>query len=134
MTSKERIIRARENMEDALLLAREHMGNKAVLTKFYHAMMECLFALFDIKDIGKLTHADIIERVEQEYVRTGKIDATILDVLRRTYNLTHECDCDHMPVPTDEEIVSALKCAEELIRVTEGFLRTEVMGRESSAV
>ena len=134
MTSKERIIRARENMEDALLLAREHMGNKAVLTKFYHAMMECLFALFDIKDIGKLTHADIIERFEQEYVKTGKIDAAILDVLRRTYDLTHECDCEHMPVPTDDEIESAMKAVNELISVAERFLGTEVKEHENSAV
>ena len=126
MTSRERIIQARENIEEAMLLSREHMGNKAVLTKLYHAMMYCLFALFDIKDMGKLTHADIIERFEREYVKAGKIGATILDVLRRTYDLTHECDCDHMPVPTDEEIKSAMKAAQELISATEGLLRAEV--------
>ncbi len=134
MTSRERIIRARESMEDALLLAREHMGNKAVLTKFYHAMMECLFALFDIKDLGKLTHADIIERFEQEYVKTGKTDASTLDVLRRTYDLTHECDCEHMPVPTDQEITAAQHAAEDLIRKATGSSTTEVAEHESSAV
>jgi uncharacterized protein (UPF0332 family) len=126
MTPKERINQARESMGEALLFAREHMGNKAVHTKFYHAMMDCLFALFDIKDIGKLTHADIIERFEREYVKTGRIDAAILVILLRAYNLTHECDCDHMPVPTDEEIESAMKAAEELIRATEVLLGTEV--------
>lgn len=134
MTSKERIIQARESMEDALLLAREQMGNKAVLTKLYHAMMECLFALFEIKDIGKLTHADIIERFEQEYVKTGKIDTATLDVLRRTYDLTHECDCEHMPVPTDREITAAQHAAEDLIRKTAGSSTTEVTEHESSAV
>ena len=122
MTPRERINQARESMEDALLLAREHMGNKAVLTKLYHAMMNCLFAIFDIKDIGRLTHADIIERFEQEYVKTGKIDAAILVVLRRAYDLTHECDCEHMPVPTDEEIKKTLKAAQELaLEVDESF-------------
>ena len=133
MTSKERIIRARESMEDALLFEREHMGNKAVLTKLYHAMIGCLFALLDIKDIGKLTHADIIEQFEQEYVKTGKIDAAILDILRRTYDLTHECDCDHMPVPTDEEIAAARHAAEELIKAV-GLSTTEVTEHENSAV
>ena len=129
-----RINQARESMEDALLFAREHLGNKAVLTKLYHAMMSCLFALFDIKDIGKLTHADIIARFEQEYVKTGKIDATILDVLRRTYDLTHECDCDRMPVPTDEEIQSAMMAAKELTSAVQGLLGTEVTEHENSAV
>ena len=133
MTSRERIIRARESMEDALLFAREHMGNKAVLTKFYHAMMECLFDLFDIKDIGKLTHADIIERFEQEYVKMGKIDAAILDVLRRTYDLTPECDCDHMPIPTDQEIAAARYATEDLIKAV-GLQAREVTEHENSAV
>ncbi len=119
MTASERIIQARESMEEARLLSREHMGNKAVLAKLYHAMMNCLFVLFDIRDIGKLTHADIIERFEWEYVKMGKIAAKILAVLRRTYNLTHECDCEHMPVPTDEEIASAQHAAEELVGVVE---------------
>jgi len=127
MTAKERIIHARESMEEARIFLHEHMGNKAVLTKLYHAMMNCLFALFDIQDIGKLTHADIIERFEREYVRTGKIAAAILDVLRRAYDLTHECDCDHMPVPTDAETASVMKAAGELVSSTEGLLGAEVV-------
>ena len=126
MTAFERIMQAHDNVEEALFLAREHMGNKAVLTILYHAMMNCLFALFDIRDIGKLTHAEIIERLEQEYVKTGRIPATILVVLHRAYDLTHECDCEHMPVPTDQEVESAMQAAEELIRATEGLLRTGV--------
>jgi hypothetical protein len=47
---------------------------------------------------------------------------TVLDVLRRTYDLTRECDCDHMPVPMDEEIAYAMKAAEELISATERLL------------
>ena len=134
MTSKERINRARESMEDALLFEREHMGNKTVLTKVYHAMIDCLFTLLDIKDIGKLTHADIIERFEQGYVKEGKIDAAIFDVLRRTYDLTHECDCEYMPIPTDREITAARLAAADLIRKATNPSTTEVTEHESSAV
>ena len=123
MTTK-RIMQARESMEDARILLNERMGNKAVLTKLYHAMMNCLFALFDIQDIGKMTHADIIERFEREYIRTGKIAAPVLDFLRRAYDLTHECDCDHMPVPTDGETESVMKAAGELVSSTESLLGT----------
>jgi uncharacterized protein (UPF0332 family) len=106
-------------MKEALLFSQEHMGNKPVMTKLYHAMMESLFALFAIRDMGRLTHADVIEQFEQEYIRSGRIDSKILDALRRAYDLTHVCVCDHMPVQTDEEITSAMKAAEELISATE---------------
>ncbi len=124
MTPAERIDQAGKSLEDAQLLARERMGNKLVLAKLYHAMMESLFALFDIRDMGQLTHADVIERFEREYIKMGRIDRQVLDLLHRTYDLTHECDCDHMPVPTDEEIKSAMEAAEELMQATEELLKT----------
>jgi uncharacterized protein (UPF0332 family) len=122
MIASERIKQAQENKEEALLLLREHMGNKAVLAKLYHAMMECLFALLDISELGSRTHADVIERFEREFIGKGTIDRSDLDALRRTYDLTHECDCDHMPVPTDTEVAAAQRAAEDLIRSTETLL------------
>ncbi len=66
MNPEERLRKARESVDEAMLLEREHMWSKAVLTKLYHAMMNCLFALFDISDIGALTYADVIARFERE--------------------------------------------------------------------
>jgi uncharacterized protein (UPF0332 family) len=134
MTASERIKQAQESVENALLYSREQMGNKPVMTKLYHAMIESLFAIFGIREMGPLTHADLIERFEREFVDAGKIDPAVLVVLRRAYDLTHECDCDHMPVPTDEDVASAVKSAEELIDATERLLGKEVTGHESSAV
>ncbi len=130
----ERLERAREGIEEGKLLFRERMGNKLVLAKLYHAMMHCLFALFSIRDVGGLTHADVIERFEREYVLTGRIDGTVLDALRRAYDLTHECDCEHMPVPTDGEIAVAQHAAEDLVQRTAVLSKTEVPTHDGSAV
>ncbi len=126
MTPAERIAQAGESLEDAQLLAREELGNKPVLTRLYHAMMESLFALFDIQDMGRMTHADIIERFEREYVKTGRIDSQVLDVLHRAYDLTHECDCDHMPVPSDDEVQTVMETAERLVQDAEALLKTRI--------
>ncbi len=126
MTRAERIAQAGKSLEDAQLLAREELGNKPVLTRLYHAMMESLFALFDIRDMGHLTHADVIERFEQEYVITGKIARHVLDILHRAYDLTHECDCDHMPVPSDDEVRTVMETAERLVIEAEALLKTRI--------
>jgi len=119
-----RFIQARESMKEAELLYREKIGNKVVLAKLYHAMMYCLFALFDIRDIGKLTHADVIDRFEREYVEKGIIDRGFLDIVRHAYDLTHECDCDHMPVPADEDIETTMRAAEEFISKADDHLQS----------
>jgi len=122
MIALERIKQAQENREEALFLLRERMSNKAVLAKLYHAMMECLFALLEISELGRRIHADVIERFEKEFIVKGKIDRSDLDALLRAYDLTHECDCGHMPVPTDAEVAAAQRAAEDLIRRTEALL------------
>ena len=126
MTRAERLQQARESVEETALFSREHMGNKAILTKLYHAMMSCLFALLDIREIGRMTHEDVIDRFDREWIGPEKIDSSVLKALRRAYDLTHECECDAMPVPTDEETDSALKAVGLLIRTAEGELRAAV--------
>ncbi len=130
----ERLERARESIEEGKLLFQEGMGNKLVLAKLYQAMMHCLFALFGIRDVGRLTHADVIVRFEREYVRMGRIDGTVLDALRRAYDLTHECDCEHMPVPTDSEVAATQHAAEDLVQRTAVLLKTEVPTHEGGRI
>ncbi len=119
----ERLMQARESIKEGELLYKERIGNKVVLAKLYHAMMYCLFALFDIRDMGKLTHADIIERFEREYVEKSIIDRGFLDIIRHAYDLTHECDCDHMPVPSDEDIRKTMHAAQKFINKVDDHLR-----------
>jgi len=123
----ERLRQANESVKEGELLYRENIGNKIVLAKLYHAMMYCLFALFDIRDIGSLTHSDIIERFEKEYIQKGIFKGRLLNIIRRAYDLTHECDCEHMPVPTDEEIELTMQAAKEFIRKVEAYLRQSGM-------
>jgi len=134
VTTSERLKDARESIAEGTLLRRENIGSKLVLAKYYHAMINSLLALFGIRDIGRLTHADIIERFEREYVRTGAVDGAMFKALRRAYDLTHECECDHMTVPTEEEIEAALQAAEGLVRAVEQLLRTEVSVHERGKV
>ncbi len=126
MTPTERLMMAKESVEEAKLIHGERIGNKVVFTKLYHALMYCLFALFDIRIIGTVTHADIIDQFEREYVRPEIFEENILKVIRHAYDLTHECDCEHMPVPTDKEIEIAMMAAEEFIDAAEGLVGAEV--------
>ena len=123
MIPAERLTLARESVEEAKLLYREKIGTKVVFTKLYHALLYCLFALFDVRIIGNLTHADIIDWFDREYVRQGIFNEELLRIIRRAYELTHECDCDHMPVPTDRDIESAMHAADGFIRTVENYLQ-----------
>ena len=119
----ERLIQAEDSIEEAELLYRERVGNKLVIAKLYHAMIYCLFALFGIRDIGRLTHADIIERFEKEYVQRGIFNNELLSVIRHAYELTHECDCEHMPMPADEDIELTMHTAKEFINEMDNYLQ-----------
>ena len=78
-------------------------------------MIYIILALYKIRSIGKLTHMDIIERFQEEYIKKGIIDKRHLDALIHAYNVTHECNCEHMKQPDDKDIGTLLPLAREFV-------------------
>ncbi len=113
---QKRFRQAEESLEEAKVVREARVSNLAVLTKLYHAMIYSLMALYEIEEIGGLTHADLIERFKKEYVERGLVDSRYLEALMKGYEYTHECDCIHMKEPEDTEI-------ENLLPLTEGLLK-----------
>lgn len=112
-----RLKEAIENLKEAEIINDTGVSNLATLTKLYHAMIYALMGLFEVEDIGCLTHHDLIERFEQEYVQKGFIKKEYLDALRFAYNFTHECDCAQMRQPQDRDIKYLMPLAEEFVRI-----------------
>ncbi len=135
MTAGERLRQARESLEEARILEQEEIGTKPVLAQLYHGMMNCLFALLAIREIGSRTHAEVIDRFEREDGTWATEEkAGVLAALRRAYDLTHECDCGHMPVPTKQEIAEIREAAERLADRAERYLGEEVLAHENGSL
>ncbi len=134
MIASLRVRQAQQSLEEARILVREGIGSKAVLAQLYHGMMNCLLALLGITDIGRLTHAEVIERFEREFGASAPDGESVVAALRRAYDLTHECDCSCMPVPTDREIDEISRAAAGLVAWTGNILAGEVKEHENSAV
>jgi uncharacterized protein (UPF0332 family) len=110
-----RLNEALDSLKEAEIINNAGVSNLATLTKLYHAMVYALMALFEIEDIGSLTHADLIERFERQFIQKGLMDTKFLDALRFAYNFTHECDCAHMKEPEDRDIQYLMPLAEEFV-------------------
>ncbi len=117
-----RFSEAIESLKEAKIINDSGVSNLATLTKLYHAMIYALMGLFEIEDIGSLTHHDLIERFEREYVQRGFIKKEYLDALRFAYTFTHECDCAHMRQPQDKDI-------EYLMPLAEGFVNNIIVSQ-----
>jgi uncharacterized protein (UPF0332 family) len=116
-TTKIRIQQAEESLEEASVINDFDVSNLAILTKLYHAMIYALMAIFEISDIGNLTHADLIERFERDYVLKGLVTKEFLDALRFAYDFTHECDCAQMKEPEERDIAYLKPLAEGFVRL-----------------
>lgn len=122
-TAQDRLLRADEYLKEAELIHREKIGNLLVLANLYHSMMNVLFALLDIRDIGNLTHAAVIESFEKEHMKAGVFSAEFSDALHFTYNITHECDCDHMKQPGDEDIERLFPVVRDSVEAAAVYLK-----------
>lgn len=123
--TEHRLDKASEYLNEADLLYREKIGTLPVLANLYHAMMNCLFALFNMENPGSIMHVDIIERFKREYAQKGVFDGKFTDALDFAFRVTHECNCEHMKPPAEEDIDKLLPVAKEFITVMNGFLHKE---------
>lgn len=122
---EQRLDRAGEYLREAEILRSEKIGNLTVLANLYHAMMNCLFALFDLKEPGSLLHADIIERFKSEFVITGVLDKKFADAMDFAFHITHECNCDRMIPPGDEDVQKLIPVVREFIRIVDHYLNDQ---------
>lgn len=120
--SEFRLHKAGEYLKEAEILYSEKIGNLPILANLYHTMMNCLFALLDIEEPGSMLHADIIERFRREFIQTGIFDTKIIIALDFAFHITHECDCDHMKPPRDEDIDNLFPAAREFLHDVSGYL------------
>jgi len=111
-----RLKEAMDSLKEARIIRDNNVSNLAVLTKLYHAMIYALMAVFGIDDIGGLTHDDLIKRFENEFILSRKVKKEYHDALRFAYNITHECDCEHMKEPSDNDINYLMPVAGEFVR------------------
>lgn len=109
-------------MKEAEILHKNKIGNLPILANLYHSMMNCLFALFNLEDPGNILHADLIDRFKIEFVQIGIFDKKYSNALDFAFNITHECNCEHMKPPEDEEIDKLFPVARELIKALTQYL------------
>jgi len=120
--ARRRLAEAEGFLEEAEYLSGEKISNLHTLTKLYHAMVYSLLALFAVRDIGRQTHADLLERFEKDYVQKGAFDPAVLEAMRFAYDITHECDCAHMKEPDDGDIEKLQPVARRFVREVEALL------------
>ncbi len=134
MTRTERFQQARESLDEALLFAREGMGPRAVMTKLYHAMLFSLVGFLGIAALGDLTHEDVVTQFRNTFLGSSPDDARVAAALQRAYDLTHECECDCMPIPTEADLAEVQWAAERLLAWAETVPLEEVKEHENSVV
>jgi len=121
-TVKQRLHKANEYVKEAEIIYSEKISNLPVLANLYHAMMNCLFAVYEIKDIGNRTHADIIGRFKKEFVEAGIVEKRFTDAIDFAFKITHECDCDRIKPPGDEEIKKLFPVVREFVQTITKYL------------
>jgi uncharacterized protein (UPF0332 family) len=122
-TGRNRLLKSKEYLYEAEFLYREKIGNLHVLTNLYHAMMNCLFALFDINNMGNLTHADIIKSFKENFIQEKIFPESFSEALDFAYTITHECDCEHIKQPSDSEIEKILIIVPRFIHNITSYLK-----------
>jgi len=119
-----RLIEAEVSLSEAELLREEKVSNIATVTRLYQSVIYGLFALFELDNIGTLTHAELIDRFENDFVERGIFKMDYLEAMRFAYNFTPECDYANMRQPVEGDINYLFPLVEEFVASVTEYTKT----------
>ncbi len=84
---KYRLKQADDSIEEAKVLLKEKMSQRAVMNRLYYAMFYTVLALLQEKQIRTSKHIGAISLFDREYIKTGIFDKKLSKILHRAFEL-----------------------------------------------
>ncbi len=99
-----RLREAEESIEEAKVLLKEGMSNRAVMNRLYYAMFYAVLALLQEKQLGTSKHTGAISLFDREFVKKGVFDKELSKTLHRAFELRQKGDYMEEVELTDEDV------------------------------
>ena len=119
-----RFEKAVRNLEVAERLLGE-MEYDFCLNRSYYAVFDAMLAVNALDGFDSGKHSGVIAHFNQNYVKTGKFDSSMSDIIKHTSTLREKSDYEDYYKASPEEAEDALEQAKVFIQAVAAFLQAE---------
>ena len=117
-----RLNEADASIDEAKVLLREGMSNRAVMNRLYYAMFYTVLALLQEKQLGTSKHIGAIAMFDKEFIKTGVFEKTMSKTVHRAFELRQKGDYMEEAEVSKEDIEEMLPKTIEFVNTVRAFL------------
>ena len=119
---KYRLKEAEESLEEAKILLRENMSNRAIANRLYYAMFYAVLALLQEKQIGTSKHSGVLSAFDREFIKLGILDKKLSKTLHQAFKLRQKGDYIEQVEISKEDIDELLPDVKNFVTIIKKHL------------
>ena len=123
--SQYRLEQAEQCLKSAKILL-DSNDYKGAANRSYYCVFHCMRSILALEGLDFKKHSGLIAHFRKEYIKTGKLDAAMSDIITDVFQIRTESDYDDYYVISKSEVEEQIKNAEYFIQETKKYLEESI--------
>lgn len=119
--SRYRLEQAEQCLKSAKILLDSH-DYKGAANRSYYCVFHCMRSIIALEGMDFKKHSGLIAYFRKEYIKTGKLDVSLSDIITDVFQIRTESDYDDYYVVDKTEVEEQIKNAEYFMQQTKKYL------------
>ena len=119
--SQYRLEQAEQCLKSAKILL-DSNDYKGAANRSYYCVFHCMRGILALEGMDFKKHSGLIAYFRKEYIKTGKLDVALSDIITDVFQIRTESDYDDYYVVNKADVEEQIKNAEYFIQQTKKYL------------
>lgn len=119
--SQYRLEQAEQCLKSAKILL-DSNDYKGAANRSYYCVFHCMRSILALEGMDFKKHSGLIAYFRKEYIKTGKLDVALSDIITDVFQIRTESDYDDYYVVNKADVEEQIKNAEYFIQQTKKYL------------
>ena len=119
--SQYRLEQAEQCLKSAKILL-DSNDYKGAANRSYYCVFHCMRSILALEGMDFKKHSGLIAYFRKEYIKTGKLDVALSDIITDVFQIRTESDYDDYYVINKADVKEQIKNAEYFIQQTKEYL------------
>ena len=119
--SQYRLEQAEQCLKSAKILL-DSNDYKGAANRSYYCVFHCMRSILALEETDFKKHSGLIAYFRKEYIKTGKLDVALSDIITDVFQIRTESDYDDYYVVNKADVEEQIKNAEYFIQQTKEYL------------
>ena len=123
--SQYRLEQAEQCLKSAKILL-DSNDYKGAANRSYYCVFHCMRSILALEGMDFKKHSGLIAYFRKEYIKTGKLDVALSDIITDVFQIRTESDYDDYYVVNKADVEEQIKNAEYFIQQTKKYLEEAI--------